>query len=57
MMQPVADKSSTARRPAEEKAKLGARASQSARIAANSAPQETSSPLRFLRTAVKGCQG
>jgi hypothetical protein len=56
-MQPTAEKSSTARRAAE-KAKLGAQeASQSERIAVRSARRETSSPLRFLRTAVKGCQG
>ena len=55
-MQPVAEKSSPAKRPAEN-AKLGARASQSERITVKPAPREPPSPLRFLRTVVKGCQG
>jgi len=52
-VQPLAEKSSSASQP--EKVKPGAQASQRERITLNSAPQGTSSPLRFLRTAVKGC--
>ncbi len=54
-MQYAAEKSSIARQPAE-KAKLGAQTPQSDHIAVNSARRETSSSLRFLRTAVKCCQ-
>jgi len=58
-MQPVAEKSSTSSTasPPAQKVKLGAEASQSERITANSVGRETSSPLSFLRKAVKGCQG